>query len=461
MMKCNPPTPGRTRSLPVRLAAVPFSVLILASCADHQLTGPESTSADAAGKKNSVTVDIVAPHEGATLSGVVEFRAALSNLRPAAEYEMFWQVDDGVQNRMSDRDAVYKTAAVDVSGWNWRGSGPYTVKFVARERRNNRLIAQESVTVQVATSAPPPVEAVTGADLFASQRLWVNPNSRARQQADLWRESRPDDAAQMDKIAGQPDAQWFGDWNGDIAAAVAQMTHTITQAGRLPVYVAYNIPVRDCNSYSAGGATSAAAYRSWIREFARGLGTTRAVVILEPDALAAITCLSSDRQAERYALLADAVSVLKAQGSAVYIDAGHSRWVGAADMAARLDRANISEADGFTLNVSNFQTTQSNIDYGVAVSGRLAVSGRQFIVDTSRNGLGPTEDNAWCNPDGRALGASPGTMTAHPLAVAYLWVKKPGESDGTCNGGPSAGSWWADYALGLAARAPVMVAYGG
>jgi endoglucanase len=65
------------------------------------------------------------------------------------------------------------------------------------------------------------------------------------------------------------------------------------------------------------------------------------------------------------------------------------------------------------------------------------------------------------NPDGRALGSGPGTLTGHPLAVAYLWVKRPGESDGTCNGGPAAGAWWADYALGLARRQPLMLAYGG
>ena len=35
---------------------------------------------------------------------------------------------------------------------------------------------------------------------------------------------------------------------------------------------------------------------------------------------------------------------------------------------------------------------------------------------------------------------------------AYLWVKRPGESDGPCNGGPSAGQWWPEYALGLAQR---------
>jgi endoglucanase len=43
--------------------------------------------------------------------------------------------------------------------------------------------------------------------------------------------------------------------------------------------------------------------------------------------------------------------------------------------------------------------------------------------------------------------------TGDPLADAFLWIKAPGESDGTCNGGPSAGTWWPDYALGLAQRA--------
>jgi len=32
-------------------------------------------------------------------------------------------------------------------------------------------------------------------------------------------------------------------------------------------------------------------------------------------------------------------------------------------------------------------------------------------------------------------------------------IKRPGESDGTCNGGPSAGTFWPEYALGLASRA--------
>ncbi|MEW2037650.1 glycoside hydrolase family 6 protein, partial [Streptomyces sp. NPDC005534] len=47
-------------------------------------------------------------------------------------------------------------------------------------------------------------------------------------------------------------------------------------------------------------------------------------------------------------------------------------------------------------------------------------------------------------------GENPTTKTADPLVDAYLWIKRPGESDGTCKGGPKAGEWWADYALRLA-----------
>jgi endoglucanase len=79
---------------------------------------------------------------------------------------------------------------------------------------------------------------------------------------------------------------------------------------------------------------------------------------------------------------------------------------------------------------------------------------KHYVIDTSRNGLGPaTGEEYWCNPPGRALGQRPTTNTTSSLADAYLWVKLPGESDGTCKGGPRSGTWWPEYALGLAERA--------
>lgn len=225
----------------------------------------------------------------------------------------------------------------------------------------------------------------------------------------------------------------------------------ISAAGALPVLVAYAIPARDCGGYSAGGVNSPDGYRAWIRDLAAGIGDRRAAVVLEPDALAGIGCLAQADQETRLALLAEAVDVLAARpGVLVYLDAGHANWIGAAEMAGRLSEAGIARAQGFALNVSNFGSTADQVAYGSDLSAR--VGRKHFVIDTSRNGLGPAPGGEWCNPAGRALGQRPGTTTA-PLVDAHLWIKRPGESDGTCNGGPPAGQWWAEYALGLAQRA--------
>lgn len=292
----------------------------------------------------------------------------------------------------------------------------------------------------------------TSSNPFAGAKWFTDPDSNARRQATAWRLSRPADAAQMDKIASQPQADWFGDWNSDVQTAVSNRVTQITSAAALPVLVAYDIPLRDCGSYSGGGAKSPDAYKSWIRSFAAGIGTRRAVVVLEPDALAGMGCLSAANQQTRLALISDAVSVLAARpGVSTYIDAGNSAWQSASTMAARLKSAGVAGARGFSLNVSNFMTTASQRSYGDQLSS--LTGGKQFVVDTSRNGLGPAADGQWCNPSGRALGDRPTAATGDPLADAYFWIKRPGESDGACNGGPAAGTWWADYALGLAKRA--------
>ena len=88
-----------------------------------------------------------------------------------------------------------------------------------------------------------------------------------------------------------------------------------------------------------------------------------------------------------------------------------------------------------------------------------------FIVDTGRNGKGPLSASAyavspynqpqsvitslgqgnWCNPPGAGLGLRPTASTGAPLVDAYLWVKAPGESDGTCDSAGGARAW--DFSL--------------
>jgi endoglucanase len=284
---------------------------------------------------------------------------------------------------------------------------------------------------------------------LAGRRLYVDPNSNAKRQAEALRRARPQDAVLVDQIARQPTAKWFGDWVRNIGSEVNAAVTTITGAGALPVFVAYNIPGRDCGSYSAGGARGGDAYRRWIRDFAGGIRGRGAVVVLEPDALPGMDCLNAQGQRDRLTLMREAVQALKAQRALVYIDAGHARWHPPEVMADRLRQAGIGTADGFSLNVSNYIANSLNIAYGEKLS-RL-VGGKHFLIDTSRNGIGT--ESQWCNPRGQALGIVPTTRTGHPLIDAFLWVKQPGESDGTCNGGPRAGSWWNEIAVELSRAA--------
>ncbi|HSH31148.1 MAG TPA: glycoside hydrolase family 6 protein [Candidatus Saccharimonadales bacterium] len=385
-------------------------------------------------------------------------------------YSMSWQVDGGMGNSMYDsyNDHPHKEAVADVSAWSWRGTGPYTITFTARDGAG-KVLAQRSVKVSIAgratatTTANPTTPAAASEPVadsegsssegsgVASVKLYVDSYSPASRQASEWRSSRPLDAAQMDKIAAHPRSFWFGGWNNNVSSDVSNVVTAATAKGEVPVLVLYNIPQRDCGGHSSGG-TTVEGYKSWIRAVASGIAGRRAIVILEPDSLAQIDCLPAADQTTRFTLLTDALTVLKASSAiSVYLDAGHANWIGAEEMSARLTKAGLAKADGFSLNASNFVTTENNIAYGTQVS--RATGGKHFVIDTSRNGAGPAADGQWCNPLGRALGKRPTTNTGNSSVDAFLWIKYPGESDGSCNGGPAAGQWWADYALGLAQRA--------
>ncbi|MET7702767.1 glycoside hydrolase family 6 protein [Streptomyces sp. NPDC005485] len=294
----------------------------------------------------------------------------------------------------------------------------------------------------------------TGASGGDPEPFWTEPDSLAARQAAEWRRAgRTTDAALMDRIAARPQADWL---NGpDPGPLVRARTTAAARAGRTAVLAAYYIPNRDCGQYSVGGAPTAADYRAWVDEFAAALGDRGAYVIVEPDAVAQVVAGCTRVVAkERYALLAYAVDRLKRQpGTHVYLDAGNSGWIPEAwRMVEALKTSGAERADGVALNVSNFQTDKASSAYGDWLSKDLG--GKHYVIDTSRNGNGPyAGTDTWCNPPGRALGTPPTTRTDNPLLDAYLWIKRPGESDGTCRGGPAAGQWWPSYALELARNA--------
>lgn len=294
-----------------------------------------------------------------------------------------------------------------------------------------------------------------------SGELWLNPDGHGPAAVrDLEAQGQDDEAEALAPLAEQPTATWFTN-PGDPFVEVEELSLAAAEAGELPLLVAYYVPNRDCGSYSSGGAPDVDAYLSWIGSFAAGLGDRPAAVVLEPDAVpqAVEGCADAD-PADRYEFLSQAVAILDRQPETrIYLDAGTSTWID--DLPALSDAlrsSGIDQADGFALNVSNFQTTEDTAEYGLALSERLeddGLPGVHFVIDTSRNGAGALPENGdpepWCNPPGRRLGDPPTTSPDLPRVDALLWIKQPGDSDGTCRGGPPAGQWWPEAALELAA----------
>ncbi|BCB81853.1 hypothetical protein Pflav_082630 [Phytohabitans flavus] len=174
-----------------------------------------------------------------------------------------------------------------------------------------------------------------------------------------------------------------------------------------------------------------------------------------------------------------------------YIDAAHHGWIGWDDnfgptaellaTAARAQGSNIANVTGFITNTANYSALQEpyitvteqnrpskwidwnryndELSFAQAFRSRLVQAGFPssigMLIDTSRNGWGgsarPTGPRTtgtldeqingskidrrihkgnWCNQSGAGLGERPRANPATGID-AYVWVKPPGESDGS------------------------------
>jgi endoglucanase len=415
-------------------------------------------------------------------------------------------------------------------------------------------VGLSSTASAVTATDPATCGATTGRALAPDARFLIRqPDSGAVTQfSGLIRSGQFRTAAQLAAMEATPQAVWFTSGTpSDVESAVRKTMKQAAFENRIPVLVAYDVPFRDCAGFSAGGAADTASYEAWIDAFARGIGGAQAVVILEPDSLGIIpynvtlfgfhedckptvtdaagnvSPAPGASMADRYTQINYAVDSLEAKAprAAVYLDGTHSAWLGVGEAAYRLFTAGVQRAQGFFVNVSNYQTTSDNTQFGTWVSDCItgvtagaswaaghfdycagqydpatnyttvnftpefeagvtasllnmmngAPATTHFVIDTSRNGQGPwtptvtyPDAQNWCNPPGRGVGARPTAATGVPLLDAELWVKIPGESDGSCNRGisgsttdpewggivdPAAGDWFPQQALQLATLA--------
>ena len=390
---------------------------------------------------------------------------------------------------------------------------------------------------------------VAAAAANSGSRFFVPPPDAGavKQVAALLRAHDLVNAARVAAMVTTPQAVWFtGGSPAEVEKSVKKTMKEAALEKRVPVLVAYNVPFRDCAQYSGGGAVDTAAYKAWIDGFAKGVGSGKAVVILEPDSLGIIPynttiygatewCQPTVTDAggatvaapgatpeARYEQLQYAGASLKATatGATVYLDGTHAGWLGVGEAAFRINKAShdpvtgAALTKGFYLNASNFQTTEQSVQFGTWVSmctafatdpeeggwrlgnfgwcasqynpaagyaldyspayaatvtaqiqGLMGTSTATlpFVVDTSRNGRGTLDpapyaaapygqpagviaslkNGNWCNPVGAGLGLRPTSTTNVPLVDAYLWVKTPGQSDGSCDIAGGARAW--DY----------------
>jgi cellulase/cellobiase CelA1 len=179
---------------------------------------------------------------------------------------------------------------------------------------------------------------------------------------------------------------------------------------------------------AASLASDERAYKKWVNGFATGLGDQPAVVILEPDALALLSnCSDNTQRQARLQMLSYAVKTLQTNSDQVYLDAGHSNWVPAGQMAERLRAADVAQASGFALNVANYDPTAREIDYATELDRELGMT-KRFVVDTSRNGHGSAGGQSPPGLISRALPGAGGTAAARrlftdPNSEAANWVR--------------------------------------
>jgi endoglucanase len=385
--------------------------------------------------------------------------------------------------------------------------------------------------------------------------------------------------------AAEPGNRGWEQADVDVAQQVRQTLFAARLQRAVPIFVAYNIPGRDCSEYSAGGAPSDAAYAAWIDSISNALGDANAVVLEEPDALANLPGYCGSAYAAQFPDITNAtrindiryaVTTLETDPNiSLYLDGGNSDWQNVGGMAETLVAADVQQSQGFFLNVSNYQYDTNSDFFGTWVSACIAyatvneaqtpadalaaaatfvgtstptgafagpaypptsppggcasqywnggapgtdiaslvgpyvgvplspfgiwsdttttpdlntsgidasyatylagtVPATHFIVDTSRNGMGPNDMEAyadspydqpngvistlvaggWCNPPDEGLGlrstADTGVRLSlldtylpgnPPLVDAYLWVKTPGQSDGQCDAAGGVRTW--------------------
>jgi cellulose 1,4-beta-cellobiosidase len=272
----------------------------------------------------------------------------------------------------------------------------------------------------------------------------------------------------LDRIAALPKL------TGALDAAKAEQAKTGKAVST--VFVVYDLPQRDCAALSSAGELTLATKDKYKSDFIDPIAAALAshkdqpiTLILEPDSLGNIVTNQNikkcaDAKTTYETSVSYAISKLSQAHVKIYLDAAHSGWLGwdnnrsgfvtvvknvlnAAGSGAKIQ--------GFATNVSNYTVIKQGmpvadthpfdsnpctdeLTYVTKLSASMeagGLTGMKFVIDTSRNGNAGIRPQwgDWCNVKNAGLGERPqaNPRASHPMLDAFMWIKGPGESDGT------------------------------
>src|SRR5437764_6422204 len=258
------------------------------------------------------------------------------------------------------------------------------------------------------------------------------------------------DRAQFGRLLAQPRFRWFGAWvptftegnhpGARIAAEkyIQQVTGGDPDVGvQIGIFRLQPFEHQACTRLPTGAEISD--YKTWIQQFAAGIGTTRVALLLQPD-MPFTLCLPHHSKIDLQLIAWTAKTFSALPHTTVYIDAGAADWAKPSTMGSMLARAGVGDARGFALNLTHYDSTARQVAYGKKILAALArrhIRGKHFVVNTAQNGRPFTTQAhqrefrvaAVCASRSSrhcvTLGQPPTTSTPSASVDAYLWLGRP------------------------------------
>ncbi|KAG4108507.1 1, 4-beta cellobiohydrolase [Neocallimastix lanati (nom. inval.)] len=344
------------------------------------------------------------------------------------------------------------------------------------------------------TNSTEPAESTPGSSVaptenFFDNELYISPNYVKEIESTI-----PDLSPELQAKAKNVEKVSSAVWLAYEGAPNDVAPHLKAAGSKTVTFILYMIPTRDCNSLaSAGGVSDLDKYKGYVDKIANTIKKfpeSKVVMVIEPDTLGNLITGETEACKNVHTLhkqaLAYAANVFGNMSNvSAYLDAAHSKWLGwAADKVAAvvkeiLDNAPNANIRGFSTNVSNYMPIEAEYEYHQKLHDALeevGIKDKRFIVDTGRSGVDVREEfdvnQTWCNLIYAGLGepsrGSPDPENM-PLLDAFMWLKPPGEADGSdtgsradpvCGredsfpGSPDAGSWFGEYFASMLEKSP-------